>query len=59
LREIRLYVSRPDRRVQLKNAIGEFFNPHDLAHLEKTANSAFPLEWAIIAPGMGHWEAIF
>jgi len=23
-----LYVSRTDRRVQCKNAIGEFFNPH-------------------------------
>jgi hypothetical protein len=30
LQEIRLYISRPDRRVQFKNAIGEFFNPHDL-----------------------------
>jgi len=59
LREIRLYVSRPDRRVHFKNAIGEFFNPHDLANLGKTANSAFALKRAIIAPGTGHWEAVF
>jgi hypothetical protein len=36
LQEIRLYISRTDRRVQFKNAIGEFFNPHDWAHLEGT-----------------------
>ena len=40
LREIRLYVSRPDRRVHFKNAIGKFFHPHKLAHPGKTANSA-------------------
>jgi hypothetical protein len=53
LHKIRLYVSRPDRRVHFKNAIGEFFNPHNLFHLEKTAYAAFALERAIIAPSSG------
>jgi len=44
--KIRLYVSRPDWRIQFKNAIGEFFNPHILvlAHLKETAHSAFALK---------------
>jgi hypothetical protein len=33
----RLYVSGSDRRVQFKNAIAEFFNPHVLPHPKKTA----------------------
>lgn len=32
LRETWLYISRPDRRIYFQNAIGEFFNPHGLAH---------------------------
>jgi len=57
LREIRLYISRTDRRVQFKNAIGEFFNPHDSARLEKAPNFAFAFKAGIIAPEAGHWEA--
>jgi hypothetical protein len=53
LRKIRLYISGPDRRVHFKNAIGEFFNPHSLFHLEKTADAAFALKRAIIAPNSG------
>ena len=53
LHKIRLYISRPDRRVHFKNAIGEFFNPHNLVHLEKTAYAAFALKRAIIAPSSG------
>ena len=53
LHKIRLYISRPDRRVHFKNAIGKFFNPHDLVHLEKTAYAAFALKRAIIAPRKG------
>jgi hypothetical protein len=48
LQEIRLYVSRPDRRIQFKDAAGEFFNPHDLAHLGKMANFAFALKRALL-----------
>jgi len=59
LREIRLYKSRPDWRVHFKNAIGKFFNPHDLVHLEKTANAAFALKRAIIAPRTGIGKQIF
>ena len=53
LYKIRLYISGPDRRVHSKNAIGEFFNPHNLVHLEKTAYAAFALKRAIIAPNSG------
>jgi len=53
LHKIRLYISRPDRRVHSKNAIGEFLNPHILVHLEKTAYAAFALKRAIIAPNSG------
>ena len=53
LHKIRLHISRPDRRVHSKNAIGKFFNPHDLVHLEKTAYAAFALKRAIIAPRTG------
>jgi hypothetical protein len=59
LHEIRLYISRTDRRVQFKNAIGEFFNPHDSARLKKAPNFAFAFKAGIIAPEAGHWEAIF
>ena len=54
LHKIRLYISRPDRRVHFKNAIGEFFNPHKLFHLgKKTAYAGFALKRAIIAPSSG------
>ena len=53
LHKIRLYISRSDRRVHFKNAIGEFFNPHNLVHLEKTAYTASALKRAIIAPNTG------
>jgi hypothetical protein len=53
LHKIRLYISGSDRRVHFKNAIGEFFNPHILVHLEKTAYAAFALKRAIIAPSSG------
>jgi len=60
LHKIRLYISRPDRRVHFKNAIGEFFNPHDLVHLEKkTACAAFALKRAIIAPSSGIGKQFF
>ena len=48
LHEIRLQVSGPDWRVQFKDAAGEFFNPHDLAHWGKMANFAFPLKRALL-----------
>lgn len=59
LRQIWLQVSRPDGRFQFKHAIGQFFNPHKLVTLGKTAHTALVLKRAIIAPGTGHWEAIF
>ena len=59
LREIRLYVSRTDRCVQRKNTIGEFFNPHVHPTWKRRPTPPLLLKRAIIAPQMGHWEAIF
>jgi hypothetical protein len=59
LREIGLHISGTDRRVQFKNAIGELFNPHVLPTWKRAAHSASSSKAGIIAPRMGHWEAIF
>jgi hypothetical protein len=59
LHEIRLQISGPDWRVQFKDAAGEFFNPHDLAHLGKDGQFRLCFEAGIIAPAAGHWEVIF
>ncbi len=59
LHKIRLYISRPDRRVHFKNAIGKFFNPHDLVHLEKDDLCRLCAEAGNYCTKFGHWEAIF
>ena len=59
LHEIRLYVSRPDRRVQFNDAITEFFNPHDLPTWKRRPTPPLLLKRAIIAPLMGQCEVNF
>ena len=50
--EIQPNVSGADRGIHLENALGEFFNPHDLPYL---GNMAL-LRRAIIAPEAGQRE---
>jgi hypothetical protein len=40
LSEAGLNISRPDQRINLQNAAGEFFNPHTLACLDDTVEIA-------------------
>jgi hypothetical protein len=47
-----------DRRIDLQNAVGEFFDPHGLAYLGTAVNIALS-ERAIIAPEVGQWKEIF
>jgi hypothetical protein len=42
--KVRLYISNPDRRVQFKNTIGEFFNPHILPQHKKGSLFVFALK---------------
>lgn len=58
LREVGLNKSRADRRINLQNTAGEFFNPHARAYLNDTVEIALG-ERVIIAPDVGQWEEIF
>lgn len=56
--EVGLNISRPDRRIDLQDAVCEFFDPHGLAYLDDTVRIAFP-ERVIITPAVEGWEEIF
>ena len=56
--EVGLNISRPDRRINLQDAVGEFFDPHGLAYLDDTVRIALP-EPVIIAPDEGDGKESF
>ncbi len=59
LREIRLYVSSADRRIQFENAVAKFVDPHVQPTWERRPLRLHFQKWNIIAPKLEHWEAIF
>jgi hypothetical protein len=47
-------VTRSHRRVQFKNTVGDFFNPHQRPTEQERSTNCLPSKAAIIAPTLGH-----
>jgi hypothetical protein len=59
LNEVGLQVSRPDRRIQFKDAVGEFFHPHYQAYLNQESNKCPRIRAGYYCTNFGAWEESF